>query len=65
MNESSRASTDAGAEAEENELLSQNGAPPETEATQTTSKPRNTLTSQHSVITEFDCMRYFLCASGH
>jgi hypothetical protein len=65
VNESSRASTDAGAEAEENELRSQNGVPPETVATQTTPKPSNTLTNQHSVITEFDCMRYSLCAFGH
>jgi hypothetical protein len=65
VNESSRASTDASAQAEENKLRSQNGIPPETEATQTTPKPSNTLTSQHSVITEFDCMRCFLCASGH
>ena len=65
MNESSRATTDASAEAEENELRSQNAVPPEKEAAQTTPKPNDTLTSQHSVITEFDCMRYLLCSSGH
>ena len=65
MNESSRASTDVSAEAEENELHSQNDVPSETEATQTTPKPSNNITSQHSIITEFDCMRHFLCAYRH
>ncbi|KAI0281809.1 P-loop containing nucleoside triphosphate hydrolase protein [Russula aff. rugulosa BPL654] len=53
VNESSRA-TDASAEAEENEQPLQSGVPPGTKATQTTPKPSNAPTSQHSVITEFD-----------
>ena len=65
MNESSRATTDASTEVEEDERRSQNRVSPGIEVPQTIPNPSNALTSQHSVITEFDCMRYFLCASGH
>jgi hypothetical protein len=63
VNESKRASTDAIADANENQLRSENGTPPVEVASQTTPKPSDTITNGLSVITEFDCMPYFLYAS--
>ena len=67
MNELKHASTDAGADVNENEPCLEKGIPPlkGKEATQTTPKPSDTLTNQRSVITEFDCMHYFLYASRY